>query len=90
MNKILANMMLNCNEKITAEQVAKLQEFKDTPGDFDSKKTGYPELLAYNLDQFSVDPSLPAEKQSGPVELSRTEINMQTIVEVSRSNLSYL
>jgi predicted phosphatase len=62
MNKILSNMMLNCNEKITPEQVIKLQEFKDTPYDFKYETPGYPELLNFSLDHYTPDPSLSEEK----------------------------
>jgi hypothetical protein len=57
MNKILSNMMLHCNEKITPEQVAKLQEYKEEPATFDSSTAGYAELLNFNLDKFLPNPN---------------------------------
>jgi hypothetical protein len=75
MNKILSNMMLYCNEKITPEQVAKLQEFKDEPIGFDSNTPGYKELLNFNLDQFTPNPNDPEEKKTY-IDLSRAEITM--------------
>jgi hypothetical protein len=81
MNKILANMMLSCKEKINVAQIDTLQEHKDAPAEFDSTTAGFFELLNFNLEAFAVDTTLSAEKQSGPIELSRQEITMQTIVE---------
>ena len=71
MNKILSNMMLHCNEKASAEQIEALQEYKDRPTEFDSSRAGYFELLNFNLQAFAIDPSIPLEKQSAPIELSR-------------------
>jgi hypothetical protein len=35
MNKILSQMMINCREHITPEQIDTLQTFKDSAADFD-------------------------------------------------------
>ena len=75
-------MMLHCKDRITPEQIAILQTYKDNAAGFDSTQTAYSDLLNFDLSRFEVDPSLPAEQQSGPVELSRQESMMQTIVEV--------
>lgn len=83
MNKILAQMMLHCKEIITEEQVALLQTFKDNAGGFDPNQEEYAKLLNYDLSRYEVDPSLPTEQQTAPVEMSRQEAMMQTIVEVS-------
>ena len=85
MNKILAQMMLNCKEIIKPEQVAFLQTFKGNVESLDSTKAEYAALLDFDLKRFEVDPSLTAEQQTGPIELTRQESMMQTIVEVSQS-----
>jgi len=46
-------------------------------------------LLDFNLNKFAVDESLPEDKQKGPVEMSKDEIRMQTIVEVWRRHLLF-
>lgn len=61
MNKILSNMMLHCNEKITSEQVVTLQAFKDTPSDFKLETKGYIELLNFSLDKYAPHPDLNEE-----------------------------
>jgi hypothetical protein len=61
MNKILAQMMLYCKERISPEQVALLQTFKDNAGGFDSTQKEYSDLLNYEIERYAVDPSLPAE-----------------------------
>ena len=37
MNKILAQMMIHCREKVSDAQVETLQVHKDTPADIDEK-----------------------------------------------------
>jgi hypothetical protein len=81
MNKILAQMMIHCRERVTDAQVDLLQTFKDNAADFDSTKTEYSSLLNFSLDRHTVDSSLPKEKQEGPVEMTQAENTMQTIVE---------
>lgn len=81
MNKILSQMMIHCREHITEDQVGKLQEYKDNAADFDVTQTTYSSLLNFNLEKYAVDPSLPKEKQEGPVEMSQQETIMQTVVE---------
>lgn len=88
MNKILAQMMINCRENVKDGQVEELQKFKDSAADFDWTRADYKPLLNFNLDRFKVDESLPKEKQEGPVDMSQAENAMQTIVEVS-SNLRF-
>jgi len=56
MNKILANMMLHCSDKISTEQIEVLQTHKDSPSDFDVNTKGYFELLNFNLDKYAVNP----------------------------------
>ena len=81
MNKILSQMMIYCREHITDGQVEELQNFKDNAGDFDWTQTSYKPLLNFDINKYAVDPSLPKEKQEGPVDLSQAESAMQTIVE---------
>jgi len=81
MNKILAQMMIHCRERITEPQVDLLQTFKDNAPDFDSTKTEYSSLLNFSLDKYAVDPTLSKDKQEGPVEMTQAENTMQTIVE---------
>ena len=59
-----------------------LQEVKDSPDDFDWTLKDYAVLLDFDLNRFKVDESLPEESRMAPVEMSREEIRMQTIVEV--------
>jgi hypothetical protein len=75
MNKILSHMMITCSQKITPEQVQTLQETKDNPSD-------YATLLNYDINIFKVDESLPEDKQTGPVDMTKEEVRMQMIVEV--------
>lgn len=82
MNKILAQMMIHCKERINNDQVALLQTFKDKPADFDISQQEYAALLNFDLQKYAVDPSLPEEKQKGPVDMTQQEAMMQTIVEV--------
>jgi hypothetical protein len=83
MNKILAQMMLHCRDRITPEQNVTLQQFKDNSFDFDYTQSEYFSLLNFDLQRYRVDESLPQEKQQGPVEMSQQEAMMTTIVEVS-------
>lgn len=83
MNKILAQMMLHCRDRITPEQNVTLQTYKDRANEFDYAQSDYAALLNFDLDRYKVDESLPKEKQEGPVDLSQTEAMMTTIVEVS-------
>ena len=83
MNKILAQMMIHCRESITDSQVEVLQTYKDSSADFDWTQSAYKSLLDFNMNKYVVDPSLPKEKQEGPVDMSQAENTMQTIVEVS-------
>ena len=76
MNKILAQMMLKCRDKITDLQVVELQKFKDAAPDFDSTQPTYSVLLDFDLKRFEINPNLPKEKQEGPVEMSTAENNM--------------
>lgn len=85
LNKILAQMMLSCVDKVAQYQVEILQEFKDRPAEFDSTQEAYSPLLNFDLDKYKVDESLPEEKQRAPVDMSQQEYAMQTIVEVSFS-----
>ena len=82
MQKILSILMLTCTDKISPEQVALLQDFKYSPSDFDSTKQEYIDLLQFDLNQFLPNENLSQEEQASPVELSREEIYMQTVVEV--------
>lgn len=84
MNKILAQMMIHCREKITPEQNMTLQTYKDRAQDFDSTQPDYAALLNFDLEKYRVDESLPLEQQQGPVEMNQQENMMQTIVEVSQ------
>ena len=81
MNKILAQMMINCRERITDDQVATLQEYKDNSADFDWTQSEYSPLLNFDLTRYEVDDSLSKEKREGPVEMSPAENTMSTIVE---------
>ena len=61
MNKILANMMISCTSSITLEQIDELQLYKHNAPDFNYKKSGYTELLSYDLEQFRPDPTQDEE-----------------------------
>ena len=82
MNKILAQMMLHCKDRITEEQITNLQAFKDNAGGFDYTQADYSALLNFDINRYKVDPSLTPEQQAGPIDLSKQEAMMQTIVEV--------
>jgi len=75
--------MITCREKITQDQVEVLQKFKDASTEIDSTRADYAKLLNFDLTRYNVDPSLPKEKQEGPVDMSTAENTMQTIVEVT-------
>ena len=81
MNKLFANLMMACADRINMDQVVNLHEFRDNPQDFDSTVPEYLELLDYNLDKYKPDASLSEDQQAMPVELTQNEIYMQTIVE---------
>lgn len=81
MNKILAQMMISCREKVTPEQVELLQTFKDNAPEFDSTQKDYARLLDFSLERFRVDASLPEDRQQGPVDMSPAEQRMQAVVE---------
>jgi hypothetical protein len=83
MNKILAQMMLHCRDRITPQQNVTLQTFKDHSADFDYTQEEYSSLLNFDLSRYAVDTSLPQDKQEGPVDLSQQEAMMTQIVEVS-------
>lgn len=83
MNKILAQMMLHCRDRLTPEQNVTLQGYKDRANEFDYTQPDYTALLNFNLDKYRVDESLPKERQEGPVDMTQQESMMQTIVEVS-------
>lgn len=83
MNKILAQMMLHCKDRITPEQNKTLQTFKDNAQDFDSTQADYAALLNFDLNKYKYDESVPIETQQGPVDMNQQENMMQTIVEVS-------
>ena len=85
MNKILAQMMIHCRERVTDDQVKELQTFKDSAAEFDSTNPAYSALLNFDLDRYKVNENLPKEKQEGPVEMSQAENAMQMIVEVNIS-----
>lgn len=81
MNKILAQMMITCREKVTGEQVELLQGFKDHAVDFDPSPAEFSSLLNFDLHNYLVDASLPEELQQGPVDMSAAELRMQAVVE---------
>lgn len=85
MNKILAQLMISCAQKISAEQIEEMQTFKDNPSDFDWRESRYSLLLDFSLSKWEANPNDSEEKQKGPVEMSREEVRMQTIVEVCSS-----
>lgn len=82
MNKILSHMMINCRDHIKAAQIEELQTHKDEPQNFDWSQKEYAKLLNFDLDKFKANTNLPEDKQKAPVELSKEEIRMQTVVEV--------
>ncbi len=86
MNKILAQMMLHCRDKINPTQVAKLQEFKDSAADFDSTDAEYASLLNFDLERYSPSPNASKEEQEAPIEMSQQEYMMQTVVEVNNTH----
>jgi len=81
MNKILAQMMITCREKVSTEQVEKLQTFKDNAADFDPSPSEYSRLLNFDLANYRVDPTWSEERQQGPVDMSAAESRMQAVVE---------
>ena len=58
MNKILAQMMLHCRDKITPEQNVTLQTYKDRANEFDHTQGDYAALLNFDLNKFKVDETL--------------------------------
>ncbi len=76
--------MMHCVDRINAEQIDTLLQHKDTPSDFNVNTKGYFELLNFNLQQFAPNPQDSPAQQAGPIDLSRQEVTMQTIVEVSQ------
>jgi hypothetical protein len=62
MNKVLAQMMLHCKDRISPEQIALLQTYKDNAGGFDSTQQEYAALLNFDLSRFEVDPNLTPEQ----------------------------
>jgi hypothetical protein len=81
MNKILAQMMITCREKVSADQVELLQTFKDSAADFDPTPAEYATLLNFDLNNYRVDPSWSEERQQGPVDMTPAESRMQAVVE---------
>ena len=71
MNKILAQMMIHCRERITPAQNMTLQTFKDRSADFDISQAEYAALLNFDLEKYRVDENLPKEKQEAPVEMNQ-------------------
>ena len=71
MNKMLANMMMSCADKITLEQRDELQEFKDQPYNYDHSKGVH--LLDFDINVYAADPSDPT---AAMVELNSMEANM--------------
>ena len=59
-----------------------MQKFRDTPAEFDNTKPDYASLLNFSLDKYKVDETASKETQEAPIEMSQTEMAMQTIVEV--------
>ena len=59
-----------------------MQKFRDTPAEFDATKPDYAPLLNFSLDKYRVEETAPKEKQEAPIEMSQSEVAMQTIVEV--------
>ena len=59
MNKILAQMMINCRENVKGEQVTELIKYKKHAADFDWTDPEYRPLLNFDLDRYKVDESLP-------------------------------
>ena len=49
LSKINANMLIKCEQAITADQVTELQKFKDDSYHFDSSKSGYSQLVEVNF-----------------------------------------
>ena len=76
MNKILSQMMINCREHVTEDQVINLQTFKDDAATFDWTSTNYQPLLNFDLSRYQVDPAVPKEKAEGPVDMSQAETMM--------------
>jgi len=83
MNKILAQMMIHCRERITPEQNKTLQQYKDRSQEFDAEQPEYAALLNFSLDKYRVDEAAPKEVQEAPIEMSQQESMMQNVVEVS-------
>ena len=87
MNKILSQLMMRCSDRIKPEHIEMLQQHKEAPGEFDSTPEEYASILDFNLAMFQANPELTEEQQAAPIELSRQEVAMQTIVEVSTALL---
>eukprot|EP00347_Sterkiella_histriomuscorum_P022242 403331173 len=81
MNKILAQMMIHCRDRITPEQNVTLQSYKDHANDFDHTQKAYADLLNFELERYRVDETLPKEKQEGPIDMTQQEAMMTTVVE---------
>lgn len=89
MNKILAQMMLHCKDRVTPAQVETLQTYKDTAADFDSSTEEYSKLLNFSLDHYKVSETASKEEQEAPIEMSQAEYMMQTVVEVCRMFINF-
>lgn len=61
MNKILAQMMIHCRERITPAQNVTLQTYKDKSTEFDYSQPEYAALLNFDLNRYKVDETLPKE-----------------------------
>ena len=55
-------MMIHCKDRISTEQIALLQTYKDNAVGFDSTQAEYEALLNFDLSRFEADPSLSEEQ----------------------------
>ena len=75
-------MMIHCRENVKMEQVDELMKFRDSAAEFDASKPDYLSLLDFNLDKYKVAPEATKEEQEAPIQMTQSEVAMQTIVEV--------
>jgi len=53
MSKINGQMLFNCQDFITEEQITEVHKFKTTPESFDTSRSGFHSLVHVNFDEFN-------------------------------------
>ena len=73
LSKINANMIIQCDEMITPEQVVELQKFKEDPYRFDSTKSDYSKLVDVTFTDYDIDASTVKEGKLPEVKFTNAE-----------------